>query len=68
MKKSEYRCKKCLEIWGFSPQDYKHWQEYPTKCPLCTMPIRQMIQEVYRDEGLKEVARRLLIRLNLIGL
>ena len=64
MKIDEYKCIKCKEIWRFVPEDYD-FQElaYPTICPLCNMPITQMIKEVYEEEGIKEVFRRIFIRI-----
>lgn len=61
---NEYRCSNCREIWGFFPEDYDYEKErYPTKCPLCSMPITQLILDCYSDGGIKEVLLRLRLRL-----
>lgn len=59
----EYECKKCGEEWYFFPQDYEYEEEYPEFCPLCEMPITQMIKDVYEQEGIWEVIRRIFIRI-----
>lgn len=60
----EYKCEKCGDIWGFSPEDYFYDESaYPVNCPLCEMPIRQMIVDVYDVEGLIAVFKRLWIRI-----
>lgn len=60
----EYICHKCADSWGFFPEDYD-WDEtaFPTYCPLCTMPVWDMIKEVWKEEGLLEVIKRIYIRL-----
>jgi len=63
MKKDEYKCKNCKEIWGFFPEDYEDNSEFPTLCPLCTIPITQMIKDVFKEEGILEVFRMLWLRL-----
>lgn len=63
MEKNEYKCKKCKEIWEFCPEDFDN-NKHPTGvCPLCNMPITQMIVDVYKVDGIAEVIRRIFIRL-----
>ncbi len=65
--KDTYNCKKCGDEWTFCPEDYEvelddKW--YLTKvCPLCEMPITQMIRDVWEYHSIKEVLRFLWIRL-----
>ena len=59
-----YNCEKCGDEWQFIPEDYDYEEHlYPTTCPLCGMPVLDMIRDVYKEEGLWEVIRRLWIRL-----
>ena len=62
----EYICQKCHELWGFFPFDYEFIIDYPTICPLCNMPLRQAVKEIWQEEGLLAVFsylnRRLTIR------
>jgi protein-disulfide isomerase len=58
MNEDEYQCKKCKEIWGFIPDDYHDKDEYPIICPLCYMPLSQMIKDVYKQEGILEVFKQ----------
>ncbi len=61
---SEYVCEDCASLVYFCPEDYEFKEEYyPTVCPLCDMPITQMIKDVYKSEGLKETLRLVLLRL-----
>lgn len=47
---NEYRCDRCGETWLFFEQDFDFDPDrYPTRCPLCTMPISQMIWDVLRE-------------------
>ena len=54
--KNRYICKNCKEEWEFCPEDYEvelddSW--YLNRiCPLCEMPITQMIKDVYKVEGI----------------
>lgn len=60
-----YKCKKCGEDCGFFPKDYDYKKElYPTICPLCAMPISQMIIDVFQEEGIIEVFKRIWIRIS----
>lgn len=62
--KDEYKCEKCEQVWGFFEEDYDFIEkDYPTVCPLCSIPITQMIKEVYRVEGLRETLRMIFIRI-----
>jgi formate dehydrogenase maturation protein FdhE len=63
MKNFEYKCKRCKDIWEFTPEDYDHKSDYPKVCPLCSMPITQMISDVYKQEGIREVIRFMFIRI-----
>jgi hypothetical protein len=49
-----YLCVSCATIWGYFPEDYGDG-EYPEKCPLCSMPILDMIKDTYEVGGLREV-------------
>jgi DNA-directed RNA polymerase subunit RPC12/RpoP len=52
----EYICSSCKTEWEFIPKDYGYQKKYyPTKCPLCSMPITQMIRDTYQNGGIKEV-------------
>lgn len=57
-----YQCDKCGDTWGFFPQDYVGVQDWPSVCPLCTMPVYQMIKDVYQEEGFLAVLRQLWLR------
>jgi len=60
----KYNCKNCSSEWSFFPEDYDYVEEdYPDICPLCSMPIRDMIKDVYREEGLLETIKMVYIRL-----
>jgi len=59
-----YNCKKCKNGWGFYPEDFNYDKKnYPTYCPLCSMPVMQMAKEVFKNQGLVEVLRMLPIRI-----
>lgn len=46
-----YKCKVCGEEWDFFPGDYNYKKyRYPTVCPLCQMPVKQMIKDVWEVE------------------
>lgn len=64
IEKDEYKCIRCGEVWGFVPADYDFmaWK-YPNVCPLCSMPITEMIKEVYPKDGLREILRMIWIRI-----
>ena len=56
MKEDEYKCKNCKTIWNFCPEDYDYnIEDYPEICPLCSMPISQMIKDCWKEGGIKEV-------------
>lgn len=66
MRNDIYNCSKCKEEWSFYPQDYENPWEYPTKCPLCSMSVFQMIKDVYEVEGIigvfQQISKRFLSR------
>ena len=53
--KDTYNCSNCGEEWGFFPEDLQVIDDYPTICPLCSMPVTQMIKDCYEAGGIKEV-------------
>ena len=58
-----YICKSCGEEWEFVPADYKYnKKKYPVICPLCSMPVKQMIRDCYKFGGVKEVLKQLVKR------
>lgn len=59
----EYTCSKCKEVWNFYPEDYEDISDHQTKCPLCSMPIGQMLKDVYRGEGIIPAIKQLFKRL-----
>ena len=60
----KYNCSNCGDEWDFIPEDYNYEKEYyPKKCPLCKMPITQMIKDTYGVGGTKEVIEMLYKRL-----
>ncbi len=61
--KDTYNCNRCQVEWAFIPEDYGSVADYPETCPLCSMPITQMIGDVYREEGLLEVLKMLWVRI-----
>lgn len=56
-----YRCVICGEEWTFEMTDYLP-EDYPDTCPLCSMPISQMIRDIYVKEGVWAVLKHLWIR------
>ena len=62
MKKYTYLCENCGEEWGFCPEDYEKEEDYPKRCPFCTMPVSQMISDVFKEEGFFGVIRMLYLR------
>jgi hypothetical protein len=59
-----YNCLICGGDWAFYAGDYNNKKElYPKICPLCNIPIKEMINEVYEEEGLKEVIRMIFCRI-----
>ncbi len=58
-----YACSICQGQWQFAPEDYDDIADFPEVCPLCEMPITQMIHDVYKEEGVLEVLRMLWLRL-----
>ena len=61
--KNKYNCQVCKEEWEFVPEDYENPWDYPEVCPLCSMPIVQMIQDVYKEDGIMEVLRFIWLRI-----
>lgn len=61
-KQDYYNCEQCNEEWCFFPADYGKKSDYPTKCPLCSMPLWEMIRDVYKEEGLKAVFKQIYLR------
>ena len=58
-----YICDKCREEWEFCPEDYYYEADkYPTTCPLCSMPFKQMVRDVFREDGFIGVIKRVYIR------
>lgn len=62
-----YICNRCYEEWNFYPEDYD-WEEdeYPTRCPLCEMPIFQMVTDVWEKErfgGIKFILKMIWLRI-----
>ena len=60
--KDKYLCDCCGEEWGFIEEDYPNKEHYPTTCPLCSMPVSQMIHDVFLEEGFFAVIRQLFLR------
>lgn len=58
----DYQCENCGETWNFFSEDYDTPYQYPTTCPLCNMPVSQMIREVFEEEGVCGVLRMLYLR------
>jgi hypothetical protein len=54
-----YNCKNCKEKWNFCAEDYQDPTFYPDICPLCNMPVTQMIRDCYMIGGIKEVLMQL---------
>jgi DNA-directed RNA polymerase subunit RPC12/RpoP len=49
-----YKCISCKEDWYFLPEDYNYEKnKYPTKCPLCSMSLWQMLRETFKEEGFR---------------
>ena len=53
--KDTYNCFNCGEEWNFIPEDYEDISGHSTVCPLCSMPVTQMIKDCYEAGGIKEV-------------
>lgn len=52
----EYRCIKCKTVWVFCPEDYEYIKEdYPDTCPFCSMPIIQVIKDIWNEGGIREI-------------
>ena|SRR3990167_176372 len=63
LSRDEYRCENCKEVWGFFPEDYDSENgTYPTRCPLCSMPITQMVKDTFKEGGIREVLERVWLR------
>ena len=56
MKDGIYKCKKCGEYWEYFPDDYAVENEHSEICPLCSMPNRQMLVDIWEEEGLKGIS------------
>ena len=63
LNQDEYECTKCKEIWNWCPEDYENPWNKPVACPHCSMPVTQMIHDVYEQEGIREVIKKLYIRI-----
>jgi len=59
---NQYKCESCKEIWGFFQEDYVDEKDYPTICPLCTMPIPQMVRDTFKEGGIREVIKMMRLR------
>lgn len=60
----KYTCKKCGDEWEFIPEDYDYKKElYPTTCPFCEMPVRQMVRDLFVKKEYLEIIKRLFLRL-----
>jgi hypothetical protein len=59
----EVVCKICKEVWYFEPDDYPDRKHPTERCPFCSMPFTQMISESYKFGGIKEVVKRIFIRI-----
>jgi hypothetical protein len=55
LEEDEYRCDNCGEVWNFFPEDYESHDDYPTVCPMCIMPVWQMIKDTFEEGGFSEV-------------
>ncbi len=52
----EYKCLRCDEEWNtYISDSYDVDDEIPKICPLCSMPIAQMIQDVWKEEGFRGI-------------
>lgn len=58
-----YKCKVCGIEWGFIPEDYEKREDYPDTCPLCDMPIMDMIRDITREEGFVAAIKHLWVRI-----
>jgi hypothetical protein len=58
---AKYNCEQCNEEW----EEVSSYEDDPvsTRCPLCSMPITQMIHDVFIEEGLLAVFKQLYLRL-----
>lgn len=55
-----YTCKNCKEDWNFYPEDYEDLKNYEDiECPFCSMPVTQMIHDIYKEEGVWLVIKQL---------
>ena len=63
MKENEYKCIRCGGIWGFCPEDYENPEYYPSVCPFCSMPLCQMIKDIYQQEGFWAVIKQIIKRI-----
>lgn len=59
-----YICKCCKDEWEFYPRDYGYEpKKYPKLCPLCEMPVIDMIRDVHDQEGIRGVIRMIICRI-----
>jgi len=58
----EYRCEQCDEVWSFVPEDYESIEDWPIYCPLCLMPLWDMIKDIYKEEGALAVIKQIYLR------
>lgn len=57
-----YKCERCKEEWEFFSEDYDSPAQYPTRCPLCSMSVWEMIKHTYQEGGIREVIYQLKAR------
>lgn len=58
----KFNCLRCGDEWEFCEEDYESQLDYPLICPLCKMPLTQMIKDVYTEEGTIETIKRFYLR------
>lgn len=62
-----YLCDNCGDSWSYFPEDYGEDGHHDI-CPFCTMPLSQMIKDIYREEGvwavIKQIYKRYLKPMN----
>jgi len=56
-----YSCENCGQAWSFFPNDYEG-DNYPDTCPLCSMPLWEMIRDTFKVGGVGEVIKHLVLR------
>ena len=61
-----YKCKYCKEEWEFIAEDYNYKKYlYPNVCAICELSLKDMIEDVFREEGIKGVIKHLLVRIKI---